>query len=104
MLDFGDGDEKAKQVMLHYAEKLSNDYVYNIVNSNGNVKNQEEARKLAVFYWQMLDKSAEDRESGEIILGEKNLQYWMERLLNIVSGYLERSGYEKEWEKASDEA
>lgn len=104
MLDFSDGDEKAKQVMLHYSEKLNNEYVQNIVVSNGNVRSSSEARKLAIFYWEMLDKSAKDKDVGKIILGEADLQYWMERLLNIISGYLESMGYEEEWERVSDEA
>ncbi len=35
---------------------------------------------------------------------EKNLQFWMERLMNIISGYLEKIGRSDEWGKASDEA
>ena len=104
MLDFSGGDEKAKQVMLYYADELGNCYVHNILTKSENVKDSDEARKLAIFYWEMLDKSAEDKESGKVVLGETDLQYWVERLLNIVSGYLESMGYEKEWEKASDKA
>lgn len=104
MLDFSGGDEKAKQVMLHYASELRDSYIEDILTNNVNVKDSNDARKLAVFYWKMLDKSAEDKELGKVVLGESDLQYWMERLLNIVSGYLEGMGYGKEWEQASDEA
>jgi len=104
MLDFSGGDEKAKQVMLHYASELKNSYIQSVLTNNVNVEDSSEARKLADFYWLMLDKSAEDKELGKVVLGESDLQYWMERLLNIVSGYLESMGYGKEWEQASDEA
>jgi hypothetical protein len=37
------------------------------------------------------------------VLREKDLQHWMERSMNIISGYLERIGYQDEWDKVSDE-
>ncbi|VAW67464.1 hypothetical protein MNBD_GAMMA10-21, partial [hydrothermal vent metagenome] len=56
------------------------------------------------FFWEMLDASAYDQENANIIAGEVNLQYWIERLMNIMGGYLKQSGYEAEWDKACDEA
>ena len=37
-----------------------------------------------------------------VALGEVDLQYWMERSMNI-SGYLDRIGYGDDWEQMSDE-
>lgn len=51
----------------------------------------------------MLETAADDRDQGVEVLGEKDLQYWMERSMNIISGYLELIGYEQEWEQVSDE-
>lgn len=104
MLDFSGDDEKAKLVIIYYSERLNNQLVYNLVQNNDEIKNSEEARVLSIFYWKMLDSSVEDKELGTIVLGETDLQYWMERLLNIISGYIESIGYESEWDKVCDDA
>ncbi len=52
----------------------------------------------------MLDLSAQDEEKNTVILGEKSLQFWMERLMNIIGGYLQKIGYRYEWEKVCDDA
>lgn len=51
----------------------------------------------------MLDQSALDKENGVIVLNESNMQYWMERLLNIISGYLSNNGYQQIWDMVSEE-
>ena len=102
MLDFSGSDEKAKVVMLHYAKQLKNSYIENLVTKEEDVSNIDEAKKLSIFYWQMLDSSALDKVEGNIVLGESDLQYWMERLLNIISGYLSTRGYESVWDEVSD--
>lgn len=59
---------------------------------------------LAYFFWQVVDAAARDREAGVLVVGERNVQPWVERLLNIVGGYLKNNGYEAEWEQVCDEA
>ena len=103
MLDFSANDEKAKLVALHYANQFNDTDIVELLENQRVVKDREEAIKLAEFYWKMLDASAGDQENGVEVLGETGLQYWMERLLNIISGYLARVGYEKEWEKVCNE-
>lgn len=58
---------------------------------------------LVTFFWQMLEAAAEDCDNGTELLGEKDLQQWMERNMNIISGYLELIGYQDEWDRVSDE-
>lgn len=52
----------------------------------------------------MVDASIEDRDNKVEVLGEMELEYWMEKLLNIIGGYLGKIGYAEEWDKAVDEA
>ena len=103
MLDFSANDEKAKLVALHYANQFNDTDIVELLENQRAVENREEAIKLAEFYWKMLDAFAGDQENSIEVLGEIGLQYWMERLLNIISGYLVNLGYEKEWEKVCDE-
>ena len=104
MLDFSGNDEKAKLVAAHYAGQFNNIVVLEILNQPRAVKNKEEAILLSKFFWEVLDAAALDRENGKIVLDEKNLQHWVERLMNIIGGYLKKNGYEAEWEKVCNEA
>ncbi|MDH5179812.1 MAG: hypothetical protein OEZ39_04460 [Gammaproteobacteria bacterium] len=104
MLDFSGGDGKAKLVAVHYAEEFNNKIVLDILVQPRNVQNRDEAIILAQFFWDVLDATARDRENGKIVLEEANLQYWVERLMNIIGGYLKKTGYEAEWDRACDEA
>ncbi len=104
MLDFSGKDQKAQDVCLHYAKQLGKDELLDIIKCKAPVTSKEEALALSLFFWQMLEASADDRDNGAEVLGETDLQHWMERSMNIISGYLSRNGYEAEWEKVSDEA
>ncbi len=104
MLDFTGNDGKAKLVAIHYAEEFNNEIVLEILTQPRGVKNREEAITLSLFFWQVLDATARDHENGKVVLDEANLQYWVERLMNIIGGYLKKSGYEAEWDKVCDDA
>lgn len=103
MLDFSGKDQKAQQVCLHYARKLNAEQLIPIIECKAAVGSKDEALALAQFFWQMLEAAAEDRDNQIEVLGEKDLQHWMERSMNIISGYLERIGYQDEWDSVSDE-
>ena len=103
MINFTGRDEKAKDVCLHYANKLNAQNLISILASIDPVKSKEEALELSRFFWKMVDASIEDRDNGVEVLGETDLQFWMERSMNIFSGYLRSIGYEDQWEQASDE-
>ena len=90
-------------VAKHYAEEFNNRVVLEILSQPRGVQNKDEATILSLFFWQLLDATARDRENGRIVLEEVNLQYWVERLMNIVGGYLKKNGYEAEWNKVCDE-
>lgn len=103
MLDFSGRDEKAKSVCLHYANKLGSEDLIDILAAKAPVTNKEQALRLSRFFWKMVDASIKDRDNGVEVLGESDLQFWMERNMNIISGYLCSIGYEEQWEGASDE-
>lgn len=104
MLDFSGKDQKAQEVCLYYARQLGADSLIRIIECKAPVCSKEEAIAISRFFWEMLEASADDRDNGVIILGEGNLQHWMERSMNIISGYLNSIGYDEEWEKICDEA
>jgi hypothetical protein len=103
MLDFSGKDQKAKQVCLHYANLLETHDLIGIIQNTASVTSKEQAIELSRLFWKMLEAAAADRDNGAEVLGEVDLQYWMERSMNIISGYLDRIGYGDEWEQVSDE-
>ena len=88
---------------LHYARELNVGKLVPVFEGKATVGSKDEALALSIFFWQMLEAAAEDRDKGTEVLGEKDLQHWMERSMNIISGYLERIGYQDEWDSVSDE-
>lgn len=103
MLDFSGKDQKAQQVCMHYAEKLHANSLIPIIECKASVTSREEAATLSRFFWMMLEASAEDRDKGIEVLGETDLQHWMGRSMNVISGYLSNIGYDEVWDQVSDE-
>lgn len=85
----------------HYAEKLNDELTLSILNT-GEVKNSPEARHLSMFFWKMVDRSIEDRNNKVLLPWPEGGEFWSEKLLYSFSGYLERAGFEDEWEEISD--
>ena len=85
----------------HYAEKLNDELTLSILNA-GEVKNSAEARHLSMFFWNMVDRSIEDRDNKVHLPWPEGGEFWSEKLLYSFSGYLERAGFEDEWEEISD--
>ncbi len=84
-----------------YAKKLNDKAALSILES-GVVKSAEEARHLSVFFWSMVNKSIEDHNNKVILPWAEGAEFWNEKLMYSFSGYLERSGFENEWEEVSD--
>lgn len=104
MLDFRGKDQKVQDVCLHYAKQLGATNLVAVFECREPVSSKEQAVALSQFFWDMLEASADDRDNGVEVLGETDLQHWMERGMNIISGYLAKIGYEEQWDKISDEA
>ncbi len=103
MLNFSGRGQKAQQVCLYYAEKLGRHDLIPILASQAPIANGDEALALSRFFWEMVDASIADRDNNLEVLGESDLQFWMERTMNVMGGYLSSLGYEAQWDLASDE-
>lgn len=85
----------------HYAEKLNDKITLSILGA-GEVKNSAEAKHLSLFFWNMVNKSVEDKNNKILLPWPEGGEFWSEKLLYSISGYLERAGFENEWEEISD--
>lgn len=98
MINYAYPEEKI--VALVFAEKLNDSLTQDILNK-GYVSSTEEAIHLSQFFWKMIDKSAEQSVS---LPCEGSSQYWTEKLYNSIGGYLEKAGYEAQWNEEIDKA
>jgi hypothetical protein len=92
--------DEERIVALHFASLL-NDSLATSILEKAMVTSAEEATHLSRFFWKMVDKSA---AGGVDLPCEGSSEYWTEKLLNSIGGYLESAGYEKEWETEVDNA
>lgn len=98
MIEYKYNEEKI--VALYFAKLLNNSKAETIL-KDGSVSSSADATILSKFFWEMVNKSAE----GNIVLPcEGSSEYWTEKLYNSLGGYLEKSGYEKEWNIEVDNA
>ncbi len=94
-------DEEIKYA-THYASKLDDKVALEIL-ERGDVRSSTEAVSLCTFFWKMVDSSIEDEKKEVRLPWSEGAEFWNEKLMYSFSGYLEKSGYEAEWEKLVDE-
>lgn len=104
MLNFSNEDHLAQVIGLHYAVQLNNSYAQQVFGLKAYIKTPAEAEAITLFFWSMVDCAVEDEEQGKEIEGTVDLQLWMERLMNILMGYINRIGFGDVWAKTSDAA
>lgn len=92
--------DEEKIVALFLVDVLADNLAKGII-QKGDVANTGEATHLSKFFWAMVNKSA---EGGLELPCEGSAQYWTEKLYNSIGGYLERAGYEAQWNEEIDKA
>ena len=98
MIEYSHNEEKV--VALFLADELGDSLAKEII-QKGEVTNKLDATHLSKFFWAMVNKSAE----GNIKLPcEGSSQFWTEKLYNSIGGYLEKAGYEEQWNEEIDNA
>lgn len=87
--------EREKEILLNYANLLKNQDVVDFV-IQGIVKDEAQVKKIAKFYWEMVDKSVEEDEfgTGPYV----NMEKWLERIYTSLHIYFNNIGYGEIWE------
>ena len=101
MIDYSYDEEKL--AALYFADLLNDRLARKIIEA-GVVANSREAAYLSNFYWRMIDASIIFEKFEKTLPFDGSSQYWTEKLLYSLGGYLKKAGYEKEWDAASDNA
>ncbi|QFR38866.1 hypothetical protein A9Q91_01385 [Candidatus Gracilibacteria bacterium 28_42_T64] len=87
-----------REYAMYYVNKLNDSRVLKILKS-GEVHSKEDALCLSEFFWNMVGASIQDKKAGLQFPWEGSAEFWEEKLMNSFSFYLEREGYEKEWDE-----
>ena len=103
MLEFTESTQNAKILALHYAKKIGDDFFILFLNSKVEINSPQDAIVVTTFFWKMIDLSIEDNEDGISVEGIDDLEFWMHKLFNKISGYLEKIGFEEQWDKTTKE-
>ncbi len=61
-----------------------------------------QAVELTEVFWKMVDLSIEDNENDVSVEGISDLEFWMYKLFNDVSGYISKKGFKKQWDETTD--
>ena len=73
------------------------------MSSKAEISKPEEAMKIAKTFWEMTELAIDDNDNDIVVEGVSDLEFWMHKLFNKVSGYLKKNGYEDQWDQATDE-
>ncbi|MFO1369453.1 MAG: hypothetical protein U1F46_10700 [Marinagarivorans sp.] len=90
-----------KKYIIHFAEKMGDKKIIHILES-GKVESAQDAEYLSLFFWRMVDRSIEDDVHNIPRLFSESNEFWNEKIMYSIAGYLQRAGYEHIWEKISD--
>ncbi|MGN0920197.1 MAG: hypothetical protein ACI4NJ_00570 [Cellvibrio sp.] len=85
----------------YYAIKLDDQKALAIL-ARKQVDNADEATYLSEFFWRMVDASIVDESNGLQLPWPEGAEFWNEKLMNSISGYLEQAGYQEQWEAVVD--
>lgn len=99
MIDFQ--TREVKDFALFYAKKIGNPKAVKII-ERLEVTNIEEANCISNFFWDLVDAAIKERESDNAEKWDHGSEFLSEKVMYAISGYLERAGYENEWERISD--
>ena len=95
--------DEEKLTALYFADLLHDELARKIIEA-GAVANSAEATHLSQFYWRMVDAAVVFEKEKKSLPFAGSPDCWTEKLLYSLGNYLENAGYEKEWDKAGDDA
>ena len=93
--------DEEKLTALYFADLLHDELARKIIEA-GMVANSAEATHLSQFYWRMDNASIVFEKEEKTLPFKGSSEYWIEKLLYSLSGYLESAGYETEWRAVAD--
>ena len=95
--------DEEKLAALYFADLLNDRLARKIIEA-GVVAKSSEATHLSQFYWRMIAAAYIFEKDGNTLPFDGNSEYWSEKLIYSLGGYLKYAGYENEWMAEVDNA
>ncbi len=97
MLEFSKDEKNSQILAIHYARKMNNPLFLSFVSSHTDITGKEDAISITEAFWEMTDLAAEDNQNDRIVEGIADLEFWLQKLFNLVRGYIINCGYKDVW-------
>lgn len=88
-----------REFVEFFAEKIGDADVAELLEGNEPIS-KAQADKISVFFWRMIDLSAELNDTQECPWPE-GYEFWSEKVLQSMVAFLKKSGYENALHDAS---
>jgi hypothetical protein len=92
-----------QKILLYYTKKLNRPDINKIL-TKGNIETSAEGKKLAQFFWQMVDQTVIDSESDMSVLGYTGIESWCQHIMQTLRYHFLETGYISIWEDESENA
>ncbi|GAB2189720.1 hypothetical protein MAH1_13280 [Sessilibacter sp. MAH1] len=87
---------------MHFANLLNDQKIIELITADNSISH-EDAEYLSRFFWRMVDMSIElENHTGTSLFEESN-EFWNEKLMLSISGFIEQQGFEDVWNRVVDE-
>ncbi len=98
MISYSHPEEK--EYVLFFSEKIGNKIIPELLESNAPISH-DDAHKISIFFWEMIDLSVELNNSQECPWPE-GYEFWSEKVLQSFAAFLKNSGYGNALQEASN--
>ena len=90
-----------KMYFQRFSQELSNPLALSLL-SGSDIANAEQATTLSLLFWAIVAKSIAAEKCNELDDFPEGAEFWNEKLMNSISGYLERMGFDQQWDEVVD--
>lgn len=103
MLNYNEASNPAKILAIHYSNRVGDADLISFMAGQSGISSKEIALRISEGFWQMTDLAADDYIENKQIEGIDDIEFWMHKLFNKVYGYVNKNGFQDEWDRASDQ-
>ncbi len=82
-----------REFILFFSERMGDKSILALL-ENSESLTLDEAKKISVIFWRMIDEAVDIKDSEECTWPE-GYEFWSEKVLQSIAAFLKKSGYEK---------
>jgi|ETN07SMinimDraft_1059922.scaffolds.fasta_scaffold06446_3 hypothetical protein len=102
MLNYTDTHRPALILAEHYSSKIQAPVFTSFMQGRADLESSEDAVDVINHFWEMTELAIADHEAGRDIQGVTDIEHWMHRLFQKVSGYMIQHGFGELWQESID--